>query len=120
MGYTALVVEDEELVREIAVQALEDDGFTVVEAEHAASAVAHLDLNARSVHVVFADIDMPGEMDGLALAHHANSKWSWIALLLASGHSGPTAREMPPGCRFISKPYKINNMVSHVRELAEA
>jgi two-component system, response regulator PdtaR len=120
MIYTALVVEDEEMIREIAVQVLEDDGFTVLEAEHAAAALAHLNLNAASIHILFSDISMPGDMDGLALAHHANSNWPWIALLLASAHPGPASHEMPSGCKFISKPYQIDQMLAQVRELVEA
>jgi CheY-like chemotaxis protein len=73
MIYTALVVEDEDMIREIAVQTLEDDGFAVLEAEHAASALIHLNVSASSIHVLFTDLHMPGEMDGLALAHHANN-----------------------------------------------
>jgi two-component system, response regulator PdtaR len=120
MIYTALVVEDEDLIREIAVQVLEDDGFTVLEATHAASALEHLNLNAKTIHVLFSDVNMPGDMDGLALVHHANTNWPWIALLLASGHPGPANHEMPSGCRFIGKPYQIDHMLAHVRELVEA
>jgi DNA-binding NtrC family response regulator len=116
-SYTALVVEDEDMIREIAVQTLEDDGFAVLEAEHAASALIHLNVSASSIHVLFTDLHMPGEMDGLALAHHANLSWPWIALLLASGQRSPTSHEMPPGCRFIPKPYHPNHMLTHVREL---
>jgi two-component system, response regulator PdtaR len=120
MIYTALVVEDEEMIREIAVQVLEDDGFTVLEAEHAASALEHLNISAKTIHVLFSDVMMPGDMDGLALARHANLNWPWIALLLASGHPGPASHEMPPKCRFLPKPYLPGHMLTHVRELVGA
>ena len=120
MIYTALVVEDEDIIREIAVQTQEDDGFAVLEAEHAASALIHHNVSASSIHVMFTDIHMPGEMDGLALAHHANRSWPWIALLLASGQPSPDSHELPPGCRVIPKPYHPGHMLMHVRELVGA
>jgi CheY-like chemotaxis protein len=65
-----LVAEDEELVRLVIVAALEDAGFEVIEAEHAEAAWSVLQINAASIRVLFTDIQMPGTMDGLALAHH--------------------------------------------------
>ena len=41
--------------------------------------------HARPIHVLFTDIQMPGTMDGLALAHHTPKHWPWIGLLVTSG-----------------------------------
>jgi CheY-like chemotaxis protein len=68
-----LVAEDEELVRSVIVEALLDEGFEVMEAEHAEAALIVLEGHAHRIHVLFTDIQMPGTMDGLALAHHASS-----------------------------------------------
>ena len=65
-----LVVEDEPLVRMFAVDLLEDEGFTVLEAENADAALAVL--RARlDVRVLFTDVDMPGTLNGFALARQA-------------------------------------------------
>src|SRR4051794_19093980 len=63
-----LVVEDEMLLRMRAVDMVEDAGFTPLEAVDADEAVAILE--ARSdIALLFTDIQMPGSMDGLKLAH---------------------------------------------------
>ena len=119
-GSTAFVVviaEDEPLIRMTAVDELTDAGFVVIEAEHAAEAIAILQIQAAHVDLLFTDIHMPGAMDGLALAHHASANWPWIAVLLASGKASPNAHEMPTGSRFLAKPYDPLHLVAHAKEL---
>jgi CheY-like chemotaxis protein len=65
-----LVAEDEDLVRLVIVDVLEDAGFEVMQVGHAAAALDILQIHAPRVHVLFTDIHMPGKMNGLALAHH--------------------------------------------------
>jgi two-component system, response regulator PdtaR len=65
-----LVAEDEELVRLVIAETLRDEGLEVMEAEHAEAALGVLEQHAARIHVLFTDIQMPGSMDGLALAHH--------------------------------------------------
>jgi CheY-like chemotaxis protein len=77
-----LVAEDEELVRLVVTEVLRDAGFEVIEAEHAEAALSVLEQHAARVHVLFTDIQMPGAMDGLALAHHTSQNWPEIALLI--------------------------------------
>ena len=115
-----LVAEDEELVRLIIVEALEDAGFKVIEAVHAEAALGVLHVHADSIHVLFTDIQMPGTMDGLALAHHTAKNWPKIALLLTSGRPRPHQRSLPERSRFLTKPYHHHHVIRHIRELAEA
>src|SRR5678816_931520 len=63
-----LVVEDEFVVRMNAVSLLEEAGFGVLEAGSADEAIALLE-SRRDIRIVFTDINMPGSMDGLRLAH---------------------------------------------------
>ena len=114
---TVLVAEDEVLIRLMAVELLSEAGFTVLEAEHAASALRLLAEHAVRVHLLCTDIHMPGEMDGLALAHHASSHWPWVALIIVSGEAHPAEHELPEGSRFLSKPYGPGHLVASVREL---
>jgi DNA-binding NtrC family response regulator len=112
-----IVVEDELLIRMLAVAALSDAGFDVIEVEHAHAALAVLHERAPEIHAIFTDVHMPGTVDGLGLVHHAHVNWPWIALLVTSGKAHPGGTEMPHGCRFLAKPYDPDHMVSHMREL---
>lgn len=118
--YTALVAEDEVIVRMVAVDALIDAGFRVLEAEHAGAALQVLEEHGRSVHILITDVHMPGTMNGIALAHHTCRHWPWIALLIASAHPHPGHHELPPGSRFLPKPYFPHHLVGHARELVGA
>ncbi len=115
-----VVAEDEELTRSCAVEALTDAGFQVIEAAHATEALSFLQVNATTTHLLFTDIHMPGSMNGLELAHHARHHWPWIAILVASGNARPRQSELPPGGRFLPKPYDLDHMISHVHDLLAA
>ncbi len=65
-----LLVEDEPLVRMTAVDELEDAGFRVLEAANADIALMVLEAQSDEVQVLFTDVDMPGSMNGMALAEH--------------------------------------------------
>lgn len=73
-----LVVEDEALIRLDAVHMIEDAGYEVVEAANADEAIRILEQH-REIHVVFTDVNMPGSMDGLKLAHAIRNRWPHIA-----------------------------------------
>src|ERR1700712_221670 len=112
-----IVVEDEFLIRMLAVETLSDAGFAVLEAEDAAEALAYLEARSDTIGVLFTDIHMPGEMDGLGLAHHARKHWPWIGQLITSGRATPAGRGFPAESRFLRKPYDLDNIVAHVRAL---
>ena len=69
-----LIVEDEFLVRLTAVFLLEEAGFGALEAGSADEAIALLEAR-KDIRVVFTDINMPGSMDGLRLAHAIRHRW---------------------------------------------
>ena len=115
-----LVAEDDMLTRWMAVDALTDAGFNVINVAHAADALSVLALRADQIQALFTDIHMPGGMTGLELAHHVRSHWPWIALLVASGNWRPAPEAMPVGSRFLSKPYDPSHVVKHIRELVQA
>jgi CheY-like chemotaxis protein len=115
-----LVAEDEELVRFVIVEALRDEGFEVVEVKHAEAALIVLESHARRIHVLFTDIQMPGTMDGMALAHHTSMHWPWIGLLVTSAQLHPDRTAFPKESRFVMKPYEHRDVIRHIRELAAA
>lgn len=108
------------LIRMTAVEALVGAGFEVIEAGHATDALRVLTSQADAVQALFTDVHMPGGMTGLELAHHVRGHWPWIALLVASGTARPAHDEIPPGARFLPKPYDLDHVVRHVRELVDA
>jgi CheY-like chemotaxis protein len=115
-----IVVEDEALIRMVLAEALLDVGFDVVEATHAREAISILEAEAARVHALFTDVHMPGDLDGVGLAHHARAHWPWLSLLVTSGRAYPEADAMPEGTRFISKPYELSHVARHIREMRAA
>jgi CheY-like chemotaxis protein len=112
-----VVAEDEALVRMVIAEALADEGFEVIEAGHAAEAISHLESRGRDVQVLFTDVQMPGEMDGVALANHARNRWPQIGVIVTSGQAVPKPNELPLGSRIVPKPYEPALVVAYVREL---
>jgi CheY-like chemotaxis protein len=114
-----LIVEDEFLLRMDAVDMVEAAGFDVVEAANADEAIAILE-SRLDITVVFTDIQMPGSMDGLKLAHAVRGRWPPIKIIATSGRVSVTQRDLPEGGRFLSKPYSPNQVTGVLRELTAA
>lgn len=111
-----LVVEDEPLIRFAAMDLVESAGYEAIEATNADQAIRILE--ARSdIRVVFTDVDMPGTMDGLKLAHFIRDRWPPILIVVASGKKIVAESQLPPGSRFFSKPYEHGSIVSALAEL---
>lgn len=105
-----LVVEDEPLLRMLAVDIVEDAGFVAIEAADADAAVRILE--ARSdVGLVFTDVDMPGSMKGDRLAACVRLRWPPIRLIVTSGHCLGTDLTLPSDCVFLPKPYAASNLI---------
>ena len=101
---TVLVVDDDALTLMAAVMTVEGAGYAVVSARNAAGAMQALQQNTQ-IAALFTDIQMPGVMNGLALAHEAHLLWPALRILLTSGDTSPTAAELPRDGQFLRKPY---------------
>jgi CheY-like chemotaxis protein len=99
-----LVVEDDFLVRMMAADMIADAGVEVLEAGSADDALKALEVDPH-VAVLFTDIDMPGSMDGMALAHRVAERWPHIRVVVTSGRHGPGNGALPAKGLFIGKPY---------------
>ena len=115
---TVLIVEDEALIRICMVETFSDAGFRVFEATNAEEAIDILLAEASDIDVLFIDVNMPGPIDGMELAHLVRRHWPRIALLVTSGKMTPAAVELPLGCRFLQKPYESLTAIKHVIALA--
>jgi CheY-like chemotaxis protein len=111
-----LVVEDEFLVRMNALSLLEEAGFGVLEAGSADEAIALLE-RRKDIRIVFTDINMPGSMDGLRLAHAIRNRWPPIELVLTSGQMRLRNEDIPERGLFLGKPYEPSELVQVVRSL---
>lgn len=114
-----MVVEDDILVRMVAADILVEAGFRVVEARNAQEALTLLEARF-DVRVVFTDCNMPGAIDGIGLAHLIHERAPKVGLLVTSGKMRPAATDLPPGTRFLPKPYPRLTMVEEVRSLLGA
>jgi two-component system, response regulator PdtaR len=103
-------------MRMLATDLLEEDGFSVVEASNAAHALELLE-KRKDVRLLFTDIQMPGEMDGIGLARRVHELWPEIQLLITSGRERPSAGDIPEKGRFIAKPYGAGLLKRQAREL---
>src|SRR5438874_12895680 len=114
-----LVVEDELLLRMRAVDMVEDAGFTSVEAVDADEAVAILESRS-DISLLFTDIQMPGSMDGLKLAHAVHRRWPSIKIILVSGQVRPSDEDQPTDSRFFGKPLEVKHMIAQLKEMVGA
>ena len=113
-----LVVEDEGFVRLMAVDMLEDAGFEVLEAGTADEAWGILEHRFDDVTVLFTDVDMPGSMNGIALASRVAECWPHIRLVITSGRHWLDNDEMPDHGQFVHKPYHMSQVMSAVANAA--
>ena len=107
---TVLVVDDDALTLMAAVMTVESAGYAVVSAANAAGAMQALRQHAQ-IAALFTDIQMPGLMNGLALAREAHLQWPALHILLTSGDTSPTPADMPRDGQFLRKPYTPNQVL---------
>ncbi|HTB00856.1 MAG TPA: response regulator [Bradyrhizobium sp.] len=111
-----LIVEDEMLLRMRAVDMVEDAGFTSVEAVDADQAVAILESRS-DIALLFTDIQMPGSMDGIKLAHAVHERWPPIKIILVSGQLKLATIVIPADSRFFGKPLEAGEMIDEMQNM---
>ena len=105
-----LVVEDNPIIRMGAVDLVMAAGFEVLEASDADQAIRVLE-SRPDIHLVFTDVNMPGSMDGVKLAHYIRDRWPPVKLIVASGQTIIEENQLPAGARFFRKPYDESSIV---------
>jgi two-component sensor histidine kinase/CheY-like chemotaxis protein len=114
-----LVVEDEMILRMRAVNIVEDAGFCPVEAINADEAISILESRS-DISLLFTDIQMPGSIDGLKLAHAVHERWPSIKIILVSGQVKPSDAERPENSRFFGKPLGVEQMIAELQKMVGA
>jgi two-component system, response regulator PdtaR len=112
-----LVVEDEVLVRMMAVSVAENAGFEALWATTADEAIKILETRS-DIRLVFTDVNMPGSMSGLKLAHAVRGRWPPVELLVTSALDNITARDLPERGRFLPKPYDVAKLWETFKQMA--
>ncbi len=112
-----LVVEDETLLRMLAGDILtEEGGYRVIEAVNADEALILLE-SRHDVRLVFSDVNMPGALNGFALARIVDMRFPGIKVIVTSGQAWPGAGDLPKGKRFLPKPYAPSALITMVQEM---
>ncbi|WCM25966.1 response regulator [Sphingomonas sp. QA11] len=111
-----LVVDDNPLILMTVCDILEDAGFRYYDAENGDNAKAMLPQFGPNITLLFTDVEMPGNIDGFALAHHVAKEWPDIEIVVASGRITPQPGDMPDKATFVGKPFTAEMICDHLRD----
>ena len=101
-----LIVEDDADVRLLTKIVLEESELEIIECESGEAALAIMLLRGRDVAMIFADIHLSGEMDGIDLAREVKVRWPHLVVVLTSGDRREHRKQLPPGVEYVPKPWK--------------
>jgi CheY-like chemotaxis protein len=113
---TILMVEDEALVRMVMAEEFRLAGFRVIECSTADEAVDLLRAGMR-FDLLFTDVRMPGERDGIALAEEARQLFPSLPVIIASAHLAATDAANFDG--FLAKPFAFDIAITLIKRLLE-
>jgi CheY-like chemotaxis protein len=111
-----LIVEDEPLVRMMVIDLFEDEGFEALEAADADQALA-IFARRDDVALLFTDVEMPGSIDGYALARWVHLHRPDVKTIVVSGRTLPRAGDIPDGAAFVGKPYDHGEVMRRVQTM---
>ncbi|GJD34765.1 hypothetical protein FMGBMHLM_1668 [Methylobacterium aerolatum] len=100
----ALVVEDDAAVRDLATAVLEESDLGVIACESAEDALSVLESGDVTVALLFADVRLPGAMDGMTLARDVGRRWPGTQVVVTSGAAHEGA--LPDRAVFMQKPWR--------------
>ncbi len=118
-GHTVLVVEDEEEVRTLVVEVLEEIGYATLQAGDGAAAVAALRSPAR-IDLLITDIGLPGGMNGHQVAEAAVSARPGLKVLFITGYDQAAVLgrgELGRDAQVLTKPFTLTALVGRTRDL---
>ncbi len=108
---TVLIVEDDLDLRHLTTTLLEDEQLETIECESAEAALAIMLMRGRDIAMIFADVRLPGPMDGIDLAWEVRLRWPLLPIVLTSGHLCERAGDLPPGVVYMPKPWQPLNVL---------
>ena len=115
---TILIVEDDQLLKMLTTDIVQDAGFATLEASNADEAIAIL-ATRPDIAMLLTDVSMPGTMNGLKLAHVVRARWPHIKIIVVTARGDIAVSDLPAGGRIFNKPYRSDVMISAIRSLIE-
>ncbi|MBK5356067.1 response regulator [Pseudomonas sp. TH41] len=119
MSPTVLVVEDDEILRSLVVDAISLLGLCVIDCASADDALTTLE-GSSSIALVMTDVCMPGSMDGLELAQVIWSRWPCLPVIVTSGNRSIPDGLLPSHAMFLRKPWALDVLHEAVRKYLPA
>jgi DNA-binding NtrC family response regulator len=102
----ALIVEDDAELRWLTATLLEESELDIIECESAEAALATMLIRGKDVTMIFADVRLPGVMDGVDLAREVKMRWPHLMVVVTSGNPGERLEHLPPGVLYMPKPWQ--------------
>lgn len=119
MPATVLVVEDDEHLRFMVVEAISLLGLYVIDCACADDALLIL-VGSHSIALVVIDVTMPGSIDGLELAQQIWTRWPHLPVIITSGDRSIPDGLMPSHAMFLRKPWSLDVLHAAVRKYLPA
>ena len=117
-SHVVLIVEDQFLLQLAAIELVESAGFIGIGASNADDAIKILQAR-QDIRIVITDVEMPGTMDGVKLAHFIRERWPPVHLIIVSGMALKNESQIPYGTKFFSKPYHDETLVAELQRLMQ-
>jgi two-component system cell cycle sensor histidine kinase/response regulator CckA len=114
-----LVAEDEDLVRELAIEVLRANGFDTIGARHGGEALSLFAEHAEHIDAVLLDLSMP-VVDGATVLGELRKQKPDVRIVVTSGYDESAASEGEEeiaSVSFLQKPYRAERLISELRSL---
>jgi DNA-binding NtrC family response regulator len=116
-----LIVEDDAELRSLMATLLEEGKRDIIQCESAEAALAIMLIRGREIGIIFADVRLPGVMNGVDLAWEVKMRWPFLPVILTSGHPLKLVDELPLGVTYMPKPVQpLSLVVATEQALASA
>ena len=114
----ALVVENDDAVRDLASAVLEETDLNVIACENAEAALTVLESPDVNVALLFADVGLPGAMDGAALARTVAKRWPNVRMVVTSDRTTGGNAGVPSRAVYMQKPWRALDVLVQAEHAA--
>ena len=115
---TVLVVDDDASLHQLITAILQIIGDLKIETAYNGREALEK-AKQHQPDLIITDINMPGSMDGLKLAHEVRDRWPPVKIIVASGRVRLKPSDLPPGSAFLEKPYHGRTMIAQLRAMVD-
>ncbi|HBB97646.1 MAG TPA: hypothetical protein DC054_19870 [Blastocatellia bacterium] len=118
---TILLVEDDEVVRKLVGEVLDNEGYRLLEASNGVAALSICARYEERIHLLLTDVIMP-EMSGRALADRLVPQYPEMKVLFMSGYTDDVIGHhgvLDAGTAFIEKPFALDVLARKVRDVLD-